>query len=83
MTVRRVTHGNEKMRCSRFLLGGITWYYRLFRRAGHQPNLPTNRVPQQLLQSRPAYDVVETEDGYDIVLHFVKGGETDGNENAD
>lgn len=29
------------------------------------------------------YDVMETEDGYDIVLHFVKGGETDGNENAD
>lgn len=25
----------------------------------------------------------KSEDRYDIVLHFVKGGETDGNENAD
>lgn len=30
-----------------------------------------------------SYDVVETENGYDIVFHFVKGGETDGNENSE
>lgn len=36
-----------------------------------------------VLDEAHSYDVVETEDGYDIVLHFVKGGETDGNENAD
>lgn len=36
-----------------------------------------------VLDEAHSYDVMETEDGYDIVLHFVKGGETDGNENAD
>ena len=36
-----------------------------------------------VLDEAHSYDVVETEDGYDIVLHFVKGSETDGNENAD
>lgn len=36
-----------------------------------------------VLDEAHSYDVVETEGGYDIVLHFVKGGETDGNENAD
>lgn len=35
-----------------------------------------------VLDEAHSYDVAETEDGYDIVLHFVKGGETDGNENA-
>lgn len=34
-----------------------------------------------VLNEAHSYDVVETEDGYDIVFHFVKGGETDGNEN--
>lgn len=36
-----------------------------------------------VLDEAHSYDVVEIENGYDIVLHFVKGGETDGNENAD
>ena len=36
-----------------------------------------------VLDEAHSYDVMETEDGYDIVLHFVKGSETDGNENAD
>lgn len=36
-----------------------------------------------VLDEAHSYDVVETEDGYDIILHFVKGGETDGNENTD
>ena len=36
-----------------------------------------------VLDEAHSYDVVETEDGYDIALHFVKGGETDGNENTD
>lgn len=35
-----------------------------------------------VLDEAHSYDVVETEDGYDIVFHFVKGGETDGNENS-
>lgn len=48
---------------------------------------PYNReIPiesEYVLDEAHSYDVVETEDGYDIVLHFVKGGETDGNENTD
>lgn len=36
-----------------------------------------------VLDEAHSYDVMETEDGYDIVLHFVKGSETDGNENTD
>ena len=36
-----------------------------------------------VLDEAHSYDVVETEDGYDIVFHFVKGGETDGNENSE
>lgn len=36
-----------------------------------------------VLNEAHSYDVVETEGGYDIVLHFVKGGETDGNKNTD
>ena len=36
-----------------------------------------------VLDEAHSYDVVETENGYDIVFHFVKGGETDGNENSE
>lgn len=48
---------------------------------------PYNReVPIEssyVLDEAHSYDVVETENGYDIVFHFVKGGETDGNENSE
>lgn len=36
-----------------------------------------------VLDEAHSYDVVETDGGYDIVFHFVKGGETDGNENSE
>lgn len=36
-----------------------------------------------VLDEAHSYDVVGTENGYDIVFHFVKGGETDGNENSE
>lgn len=48
---------------------------------------PYNReVPIEsgyVLDEAHSYDVVETDGGYDIVFHFVKGGETDGNENSE
>lgn len=53
---------------------------------GRFKSCPYNReIPiesEYVLDEAHSYDVVETEDGYDIVLHFVKGSETDGNENA-
>lgn len=103
MIVRRVTHGNEKVRRSCPRLGGITWYDRLFCGGGGGRDIspiyprmeyrnssynldPYNReIPIEsgyVLDEAHSYDVVETEDGYDIVFHFVKGGETDGNENS-
>jgi hypothetical protein len=48
---------------------------------------PYNReVPIEsgyVLDEAHSYDVVKTDGGYDIVFHFVKGGETDGNENSE
>lgn len=47
--VREGQHENEKARRSCPRLGDVVQCNRLFRRTRHQPDLPTNGVPQQLL----------------------------------